>query len=72
MLLRAQRLLAEIEHIKTSITLYFIWAWQHINYAAILMPIIKIHKFYCRYLCHLGAYLALWGALPLLICVSLH
>lgn len=59
-------LLAEIEPFKTSITLYFIREWQYVVYAAILLLLaMKVHKFYCRYLCPLGALLALLGAFPI-------
>jgi len=59
--------LAELEPFKTSITLYFIREWQYVIYAAILLLIaMKVHKFYCRYLCPLGACLALLGAFPIL------
>ncbi|MBL4899023.1 MAG: 4Fe-4S binding protein [Colwellia sp.] len=59
-------LLAELEPFKTSITLYFIREWQYVIYAAMLLLIaMKIHKFYCRYLCPLGACLALFGAFPI-------
>lgn len=58
--------LAELEPFKTSITLYFIREWQYIIYAVILLLIaMKIHKFYCRYLCPLGACLALFSAFPI-------
>ena len=58
--------LAELEPFKTSITLYFIRDWQYVIYAVILLlAAMKIHKFYCRYLCPLGACLALFGAFPI-------
>ncbi len=58
--------LAEIEPFKTSITLYFIREWQFVIYAVILLIMAtKIHKFYCRYLCPLGAFFALLGAFPI-------
>lgn len=58
--------LAEIEPFKTSITLYFIREWQYVIYAVILLLMaVKIHKFYCRYLCPLGAFFALLGAFPI-------
>lgn len=59
-------ILAEIEPFKTSITLYFIREWQYVFYATTLLLIAtKVHKFYCRYLCPLGAFLALLGAFPI-------
>ena len=59
--------LAEIEPFKTSITLNFIRYWPFVLYAVILLLLsLKIHKFYCRYLCPLGAGLAILGRFPLL------
>ncbi len=59
--------LAEIEPFKTSITLSFIRYWPFALYAIILLMLsLKIHKFYCRYLCPLGAGLAILGRFPLL------
>ncbi|MCI2282802.1 4Fe-4S binding protein [Colwellia sp. MSW7] len=59
--------LAEIEPFKTSITLSFIRYWPFVLYAIILLALsLKIHKFYCRYLCPLGAGLAILGRFPLL------
>lgn len=58
--------LAELEPFKTSITLYFMREWQYVIYAATLLLIAtKVHKFYCRYLCPLGAFLAFLGAFPI-------
>jgi len=59
--------LAEIEPFKTSITLNFIRYWPFVLYAALLLLLsLKIHKFYCRYICPLGAGLAILGRYPLL------
>ncbi|MDO6592226.1 4Fe-4S binding protein [Neptuniibacter sp. 1_MG-2023] len=58
--------LAELEPFKTSVTLYFIREWQYVIYAIILILLaMKVHKFYCRYLCPLGASLAILGAFPI-------
>jgi len=58
--------LAELEPFKTSMTLYFIREWQYVIYAVILLLLaLKVHKFYCRYLCPLGASLAILGAIPI-------
>lgn len=58
--------LAEIEPFKTSITLNFVRYWPFVLYAALLLLLsLKIHKFYCRYLCPLGAGLAIIGRYPL-------
>lgn len=59
--------LAEIEPFKTSITLNFIRYWPFVLYVVLLLALsLKIHKFYCRYLCPLGAGLAIVGRYPLL------
>ena len=58
--------LAEIEPFKTSITLNFVRYWPFVLYVIILLTLsLKIHKFYCRYLCPLGAGLAILGRYPL-------
>lgn len=52
--------LAEIEPFKTSIVLKFDRAWPFVLYAlAILSVGLFIERFYCRYLCPLGAALAI-------------
>ena len=54
--------LAEVEPFKTSITLMFVRHWPFVLYAAALLLLgMFIHKFYCRYLCPLGAGLAVLG-----------
>ena len=59
--------LAEIEPFKTSITLNFVRYWPFVLYAVLLLLLsLKIHKFYCRYLCPLGAGLAIIGRYPIL------
>ena len=59
--------LAEIEPFKTSITLYFVRTWPFVLYAVLLLLLsLKIHKVYCRYLCPLGAGLAIVGRYPFL------
>lgn len=56
--------LAEVEPFKTSITLVFERHWPFVLYAlALLVGGMFIHKFYCRYLCALGAGLAILGTL---------
>ncbi|MFO8142075.1 MAG: 4Fe-4S binding protein [Marinobacter sp.] len=58
--------LAEVEPFKTSITLSFVRYWPFVVYAVGLLVIgMFIHKFYCRYLCPLGAGLAVLGRLRL-------
>jgi NosR/NirI family nitrous oxide reductase transcriptional regulator len=58
--------LAEVEPFKTSITLHFVRTWPFVVYAVLLLLLsMKIHKVYCRYLCPLGAGLAIVGRFPL-------
>lgn len=58
--------LAEVEPFKTSITLFFVRSWPFVFYAiGLLLMGMFIHKFYCRYLCPLGAGLAVLGRLRL-------
>ncbi len=58
--------LAEIEPFKTSITLVFVRSWPFVLYAVALLVIgLFVHKFFCRYLCPLGAGLAVLGRLRL-------
>ncbi|RMD68951.1 MAG: 4Fe-4S binding protein, partial [Gammaproteobacteria bacterium] len=48
--------LAEVEPFKTAINLHFDRAWPYVLYAAILIAISVFNsKFYCKYLCPLGA-----------------
>ena len=52
--------LAEIEPFKTAIILKFLREWPYVMFAiAVLLPGLFIERFYCRYLCPLGAALAL-------------
>ncbi len=52
--------LSEIEPFKTSIILKFSRTWPFVAYALILLIIgLFIERFYCRYLCPLGAALAI-------------
>lgn len=53
---------AEIEPFKTAITLQFIRDWPFVLYAVgLLVAGLFINKFYCRYVCPLGAGLAILG-----------
>lgn len=62
--LTAAEKLAEIEPFKTSVTLLFIREWPFVIYALVLLALgLFVHKFYCRYLCPLGAGLAILGRL---------
>jgi NosR/NirI family nitrous oxide reductase transcriptional regulator len=54
--------LAEVEPFKTSIILHFVRDWPFVLIAAaVLLPGLFIQRFYCRYLCALGAALAIPG-----------
>ncbi|UCH41346.1 MAG: regulatory protein NosR [Gammaproteobacteria bacterium] len=54
--------LAEVEPFKTAIILKFVRDWPYLLFAlAVLIPGIFIERFYCRYLCPLGAALAIPG-----------
>ena len=56
--------LAEAEPFKTAITLYFIRSWPFVVYAVGLLVLnLFVYKGFCRYLCPLGASLALVGRL---------
>lgn len=58
--------LSEVEPFKTSITLFFVRYWPFVLYAvALLLLSLKVHKVYCRYLCPLGAGLAVVGRFPI-------
>ncbi len=53
---------AEVEPFKTAIILKFVRDWPYAVFAlALLLPGIFIERFYCRYLCPLGAALAIPG-----------
>ncbi|MES3023360.1 MAG: 4Fe-4S binding protein [Pseudomonadota bacterium] len=59
----ADRLL-EVEPFKTAITLAFVRSWPHLLYALGLLGAgMFVYKFFCRYLCPLGAALAVMGRL---------
>ena len=58
--------LVELEPFKTAITLNFVRTWPFVLYAAGLLALaMAVHKFFCRYLCPLGAALALLGRVRL-------
>lgn len=53
---------AEVEPFKTAIVLHFVRDWPFVAFAlAMLAPALLIERFYCRYLCPLGAALAIPG-----------
>jgi NosR/NirI family transcriptional regulator, nitrous oxide reductase regulator len=52
--------LAEIEPFKTAVVLHFIRDWRYVLYALILLSIsLFVERAFCRYLCPLGAALAI-------------
>ncbi len=52
--------LAEVEPFKTAIILNFMRSWPFVLYALVLLGIgLFVERFYCRYLCPLGAALAI-------------
>ena len=53
---------AEIEPFKTAINLHFMRSWSYVGYAVLLIGVSAFNnKFYCRYVCPLGAGLAVSG-----------
>lgn len=59
--------LVEVEPFKTSITLLFKRAWPFVAWAAAMLALSSfVYKGYCRYLCPLGAGMALLGRMRLL------
>jgi len=56
--------LVEVEPFKTAITLMFVRSWPFNLYAVAMLGLsLAVYKGYCRYLCPLGAGLALLGRL---------
>jgi polyferredoxin len=54
--------LVEVEPFKTAVTLGFVRAWPYVGWALGLLALgMVVYKFFCRYLCPLGAALALLG-----------
>ncbi len=59
--------LVEVEPFKTSITVAFNRSWPFVAYALLLLVLAGVYyKFFCRYLCPLGAMMAVGGKLRLL------
>ncbi|MGB0903447.1 MAG: 4Fe-4S binding protein, partial [Mangrovicoccus sp.] len=57
---------AEVEPFKTAITVYFIRSWPYVLYAGFWLVLgLFLFKGFCRYLCPLGALMAIGGALRL-------
>jgi transcriptional regulator of nitric oxide reductase len=58
--------LVEVEPFKTSITLMFVRSWPFVAWALLLLAInMLVFKSFCRYLCPLGAGMAILGRLRL-------
>ena len=58
---------AEVEPFKTSITLMFVRSWPFVAYALALIAVnLFVYKAFCRYLCPLGAAMAIGGKLRIL------
>lgn len=58
--------LVEIEPFKTAITVAFDRAWPYVAYAVALLALGAVYyKFFCRYLCPLGAAMVIGGKLRL-------
>lgn len=54
--------LAEVEPFKTAIILNFVREWPFVAYAVVLLVLgLFVERFFCRYLCPLGAALAIPG-----------
>lgn len=59
--------LVELEPFTTAITLNFVRGWPYVAYAAgLLLVAMVVNKAFCRYLCPLGAALALLGRVRVL------
>ncbi|MFN3156821.1 4Fe-4S binding protein [Marivita cryptomonadis] len=57
---------AEIEPFKTAITTFFVREWYYVAYAALWLVLgMFVFKGFCRYLCPLGALMAIGGVLRL-------
>jgi transcriptional regulator of nitric oxide reductase/ferredoxin len=56
--------LIEVEPFKTAVTTYFVREWYFVAYAAgLLLSSMVLFKGFCRYLCPLGAFMAIGGML---------
>ena len=56
--------LIEVEPFKTAVTTYFVREWYFVAYAAgLLAASMVVFKGFCRYLCPLGAFMAIGGLL---------
>ena len=56
--------LIEIEPFKTAVTTFFVREWYYVAYAvSLLLLSMIVFKGFCRYICPLGAFMALGGLL---------
>ena len=57
---------AEVEPFKTAVTTFFVREWYYVAYAAVWLVLgMVVFKGFCRYLCPLGALMAIGGVLRL-------
>lgn len=71
--LETAEMYAEVEPFKTAITLRFMRDWPFVLYAVALVAVSMFnHKFYCRYVCPLGAGLAIPSRLRLFDWLKRH
>jgi NosR/NirI family nitrous oxide reductase transcriptional regulator len=57
---------AEVEPFKTAISLRFARDWPYVAYATVLLAVgLSVERFFCRFMCPLGAAFALGGKLRL-------
>lgn len=62
--LAAAERLSEVEPFKTAIVMGFVRSWPFVSFAAALLVVnLFIERFFCRYMCPLGAALAIPGRL---------
>lgn len=59
-------LASEVEPFKTAISLYFVRSWPYVAFALACVALsVFVYRGYCRYICPLGAALAVFGRLRL-------
>ena len=65
--------LAEVEPFKTAVILRFDHAWYFVAYAGVLLGVgLFVERFFCRYLCPLGAALAIPGKIRIMEWLKRH
>ncbi len=71
--LSAAEQFAEVEPFKTAVVLRFARAWPYVAYAGSLLAIgVFVERFFCRYLCPLGAALAIPGRMRMFDWLKRH